>query len=306
MNAPGRDAPLILLVEDDAAVRRMERVVLTTAGLGIAEAADGETALRVMQEQRPDAVVLAINRNAEPRAVEMLRAIKVQGDTPVIIMSADTDTESRIECIAAGADDGLDKPFAPARLEQQVRFLLRGEMASPEPADAVRVGDLLLDMEGQAAFRGGQMIRLGLGDWTLLELLVEHNGEGVLHRELLTRALGRVHARDNDLLRACIERLRRRIDSTTSGSKSSTFTGWVRAGVRAGAGVARGRREVTGWRIGDWLLVTGDSAEQSTSRGRGRVARRSMGWVYTRGLNARAPVAHERVECPRSGCARAG
>src|SRR6185437_12515428 len=109
MNAPGRDAPLILLIEDDAAIRRMERLVLTTAGFGIAEAADGETALRLLHEQRADAAVLAINRNAEPRAVDTLRAIKAQADTPVIIMSADTDTESRIECIAAGADDGLDK-----------------------------------------------------------------------------------------------------------------------------------------------------------------------------------------------------
>jgi DNA-binding response OmpR family regulator len=225
MNAPGRDAPLILLIEDDAAVRRMERLVLTTAGFGIAEAADGETALRLLHEQRADAAVLAINRNAEPRAVDTLRAIKAQADTPVIIMSADTDTESRIECIAAGADDGLDKPFAPARLEQQVRFLLRGEIALPDAADAVRVGDLLLDMSQQAVFRHGRMIRLGLGDWTLLELLVEHNGEGVLHRELLTRALGRTHARDIDLLRACIDRLRRKIDSSTSGSKIVDFHG---------------------------------------------------------------------------------
>jgi two-component system, OmpR family, KDP operon response regulator KdpE len=240
MNAPGRDAPLVLLVEDDAAVRRMERLALTTAGFRIAEAPDGETALRLLHEQ-PAAAVLAINRNAEHPAIETLRAIKEQGDTPVIIMSADTDTESRIECIAAGADDGLDKPFAPARLELQVRFLLRGEIASPDPADAVRLGDLLLDMPRQAVFRGGQMIRLGLGDWTLLELLVEHNGEGVLHRELLTRALGRTHSRDIDLLRACIERLRRKIDSPTSGSKIVDFHG---------VGYALGYAPVSGARSG--------------------------------------------------------
>jgi DNA-binding response OmpR family regulator len=218
-DAGARSGPLVLLVEDDAAIRRMVTLVLSSAGLSVAQAGDGESALQLARERPPAAVLLDARLAAGMSGLDALSALKAERDVPILIMSGDTSEQVQLDAMARDADDFIVKPFQPDTLEQHLLFLLRRDVAPPDPDRCVRVGDLLIDMPRQVVFRDGTMIHLSLTGWTLLELLIAHRGEAVLHRELLTRALGRVHARDVELLHACVARLRSKIDSTTSGSK---------------------------------------------------------------------------------------
>lgn len=218
--------PLLLVVDDDDAVRRMMRLAFSTVGFGVVTTADGDDALRAAKTQRPEAVVVDARLAAGLSGQELVSALKAQADAvPVIVVSGDSRAETRIECIRRGADDFVEKPFAPDELERRLRFLLRHDEAPPDPGDAVRVGDLKIDMERQIVFRDGTMLRLSVTDWTLLQILIVHDGEAVLHRELLVQALGRRQADAIELLQVCIARLRSRIDSTTSGSKIVDFHG---------------------------------------------------------------------------------
>lgn len=219
------EAPLILVVDDDPALRRMIRLALASDGFEVALAEDGEAALRLAPERAPAAILLDVRLSDGPDGQDVLSALKARDDTPVIVVSGDSDEALRIACMERGADEFLDKPFAPDALERHLRYLLRHDEAPPDPDIAVRIGDLSIDMTRQVVFRDGAMIRLSLTTWTLLELLITADGEAVLYRELLTHALGRTHARDVELLRVCIERLRSKVDSPTSGSKIVDFHG---------------------------------------------------------------------------------
>ncbi len=226
MRPAGEGAPLILVVDDDEALTRMLRLALSTGGFRISSAADGEAALRAASEQRPDAVLVDVRLSAGISGPELVSALKAQtDDVPVIVVSADAAAETRVECLRRGADDFVEKPFSPDELDQRLRFLLRHDEAPPDPGDAVRIGDLRIDVNRRVVFREGALLRLSLTSWTLLEMLIAHDGEAVLHRELLVQTLGRRYARDMELLQACIERLRSTIDSSTSGSKIVDFHG---------------------------------------------------------------------------------
>ncbi|MBF6600036.1 MAG: response regulator transcription factor [Dehalococcoidia bacterium] len=225
MRPAGEGGPLILVVEDDKALTRMIRLTLSTVGFRIITAAEGASALRAATAQQPDAILVDVRLPPGISGPELVGALKLQADVPVIVVSGDSRAETRIECTRRGADDFIEKPFNPDELERRLRFLLRHDESPSDPGDAMRLGDLSVDMERQAVFRDHAMLRLSVTDWTLLQTLTAHDGAAVLHRELLVQALGRRHALDTELLQACIERLRIRIDGAIGGSKIIDFHG---------------------------------------------------------------------------------
>jgi two-component system KDP operon response regulator KdpE len=177
------------------------------------------------REQKPAAILIDVHLAKRHGGLDVLAAVKADRDVPTLVMSADADQALRLEAIQRGADDYLYKPFDTDDLEQRLKFLLRADEPPPDPDQAIGVGDLAVDTAREAIFRKGEMIRLSLTDWRLFELLLAHNGEAVLYRELLTRALGRSQAAQIELLQACIGRLREKLDSGVTGSKIVDFHG---------------------------------------------------------------------------------
>jgi two-component system, OmpR family, response regulator MprA len=172
----------ILVVDDERAVRESLRRALELEGYEIELAEDGAQALeRLRSEPEPDAMVLDVLMPGVD-GLEVSRAIRRNGSKlPILMLTARTQVEDRVEGLDAGADDYLTKPFALEELLARVRALLR--RTSDGPGQTLRFADLELDPGTREVRRGGEKIELTRTEFSLLELFLLNP------RQVLTRSL---------------------------------------------------------------------------------------------------------------------
>jgi two-component system response regulator MprA len=178
----GARSASVLVVEDDAPVRRMLERTLSAEGYAVVAVADGGTALARVEAEAPDAIVLDV---AMPGldGLAVARRLRSRGvATPILMLTARDGVRDRVAGLDAGADDYLVKPFALSELAARVRALLR----RVRPADGRRAhGDLVLDPALRIVQRGGRSIRLTAREADLLELLIRRAGRVVTRRAAL-------------------------------------------------------------------------------------------------------------------------
>ena len=173
---------LILVAEDDRAVRDAVERALAFEGYEVITARDGAEALQRVLNDKPDLVVLDVMMPIVD-GFEACRRLRASGNqVPVLMLTARTEVSDRVEGLDAGADDYLAKPFALEELLARMRALLR--RSTGLSGDAHRVGDLVLDTEARTVTRSGVTIGLTKTEFDLLELLVENAGV-VLSRETI-------------------------------------------------------------------------------------------------------------------------
>lgn len=171
---------LILVAEDDRAVRDAVERALAFEGYAVVTARDGAEALQRVLNEKPDLVVLDVMMPIVD-GFETCRRLRAAGNNvPILMLTARTEVSDRVEGLDAGADDYLAKPFALEELLARMRALLR--RSTGLGGDALRVGDLVLDPEARTVVRSGNTIQLTKTEFDLLELLVENAGV-VLSRE---------------------------------------------------------------------------------------------------------------------------
>ncbi len=172
----------ILIVDDERAVRESLRRALELEGYEIELAEDGAEALERLESQpEPDAMVLDV---LMPRVdgLEVSRAVRRNGSRlPILMLTARTQVEDRVEGLDAGADDYLTKPFALEELLARVRALLR--RTSEGSGETLQFADLVLDPGTREVTRGGERIELTRTEFSLLELFMLNP------RQVLTRSL---------------------------------------------------------------------------------------------------------------------
>jgi two-component system response regulator MprA len=171
----------LLLVDDDAPIRRMLARTLAAEGYEVEAAADGGAALAAVERSLPDAIVLDV---AMPGldGLAVTRRLRAKGlRVPILLLTARDAIPDRVAGLDAGADDYLVKPFDTAELTARVRALLRRNDPPGEPALAF--ADLTLDPATATAHRAGRAIELTRREAELLELLLR-NARGVVTREL--------------------------------------------------------------------------------------------------------------------------
>jgi len=171
---------VILVVDDEAAVRDAVSRSLRFEGYPVAVAADGAQALDEIAERRPDLVILDV---LMPRldGLATCRALRERGESvPVLMLTAADAVSDRVAGLDAGADDYLVKPFALEELLARVRALLRRFPAGGEPL--LRYADLTLDPAGHQVRRGEREVRLTRTEYAILEAFLRHP------RQVLTRA----------------------------------------------------------------------------------------------------------------------
>jgi two-component system response regulator MprA len=176
----------ILVVDDDRALRRAVSRALELEGYEVETAEDGVSALASLDERdrEPDLVVLdVLMPNLD--GVRACRAIRSRSQIPILMLTARTEVEQRVEGLEAGADDYLAKPFAVIELIARVRALLR---RSGGEADVLRYADLELDRGERRASRGGVELQLTRIEFALLELLLSHPRK-VISRERIFRSV---------------------------------------------------------------------------------------------------------------------
>ena len=180
-------APLVLVVEDEPNLSEVLEAYLRREGFRTERAADGESALRLFREARPDLVLLDV---ALPGVdgFEVLRQVRGAGDTPVIMVTARVDEVDRLVGLRMGADDYVTKPFNPPEVVERVKAVLR--RARPVAAEKlVRVAGLELDPRGMSVTVGGCPLELTLSEYRLLEHLARHPGRVFSRAELLAACL---------------------------------------------------------------------------------------------------------------------
>ncbi|MGO8687818.1 MAG: response regulator transcription factor [Candidatus Dormibacteria bacterium] len=204
---PGR----LLVVEDDAALRRILCAALERAGHRVDVAADGLVAGEKLAQGGYEVVLLDIGLPFVD-GWRLLDTLEGGRQPSVIVISARGDERDKVRALDMGADDYLTKPFGAGELVARVRAVLRRVRGTADAARVVRCGDVVVDLGARLVTRGGREVRLSPTEYVLLTELAKHPGTVMDHRTLLTRVWGPMYAGDRNYLRTFVQRLRRKLE----------------------------------------------------------------------------------------------
>ncbi len=218
------DGPLVLLIEDDAAMRRFLATSLPPAGWRLVEATTGAEGLSLAMQYVPDVVLLDLGL-PDLDGIEVLRRLRAWSTVPVVVLSARDRERQKVEALDAGADDYVTKPFGFAELLARMRASLR-RMARESPADlTLTTGALHVDLELREVRLAGEAVHLSPTEYKLLAVLARHAGRVVTQRQLLEAVWGPGGARHAHYLRVYMANLRRKLEPERDGRLFATEAG---------------------------------------------------------------------------------
>jgi two-component system KDP operon response regulator KdpE len=203
--------PLVLAVDDEAGILRLVKLELSQQGFRVVTAGDGEEALRIAEEQRPDIVLLDIVM-PEMTGLEVMRKLREQSNAPIILVTAkDTDSD-KVRGLEMGADDYIVKPFSPDELGARIRAVLRRSIGAGNSERLVRAGEVEIDLDRRLVTRNGDPISLTRTEWLLLQHLAANAGKVMMNAELLSKVWGPEYRDDVQYLRVWVSRLRHKLE----------------------------------------------------------------------------------------------
>jgi two-component system KDP operon response regulator KdpE len=200
----------VLVVEDDAPLRRALRTSLRARGLDVVETANGEEALVVIADGRADVVVLDLGLPGLD-GIDVLRRVRSFSDVPVVVLTARDRQSDKVGALDAGADDYVTKPFDTEELLARLRAVLR-RVTSPSTSPAVtRVDNLEIDLAQRQVRLDGKPVHLTKTELELLELLVTNAGKLLTHEYILREVWGPGYGRQSNYLRVYVGQLRSKL-----------------------------------------------------------------------------------------------
>jgi len=204
------DQPTVLVVEDEPAQREVLAYNLEAEGFRVAQAANGEEALLLVEEEAPDIIVLDwMLPNVS--GIEVCRQLKTRPETrsvPVIMLSARSEEVDRVRGLETGADDYVVKPYSVVELMARVRAQLRRSRPSAV-GQQLAYEDIVLDSETHRVFRDQKPLKLGPTEFRLLATFMEKPGRVWSREQLLDRVWGRDIYVDTRTVDVHIGRLRK-------------------------------------------------------------------------------------------------
>ncbi len=201
----------VLVVDDDPAIVRTLGINLRARGYDVETAADGRSALQVVEERLPDAVILDLGL-PDLDGLTVLQRLREQHAVPVVILSARHETDDKVEALDSGADDFVTKPFEMEELMARVRAAVRRTTAG-EPPLVVTGAGVRIDVTERRADRGGEVVRLTPTEWHLVEVLARRAGHLVSQQLLLRDEVwGPGYGRESHYLRVYLAQLRRKLE----------------------------------------------------------------------------------------------
>jgi two-component system phosphate regulon response regulator PhoB len=183
--------PLVLIVEDEAALVTMLRYNLEKEGFTVCEASDGEEALVQIAERKPDVVLLdwMLPLVSGIEVCRQIRRSPASRTLPIIMLTARGEEGDRVRGLNSGADDYVVKPFSPSELIARLRAVMR--RAKPASAEEVlRFSDLAMDLAAHRVTRNGKPVHLGPTEFRLLRFLMQHPGRVFSREQLLDQVWG--------------------------------------------------------------------------------------------------------------------
>lgn len=218
-----QDPDKILVVDDEASIRRILETRLKLAGYNVVTAGDGQEALEQFHGFQPDLVILDVML-PKMDGYEVCREIRKTCDTPIIMLTAVADVSNRIQGLEIGADDYVVKPFSPSELEARIKAVLRRtverqqEPGQSKSTNVITIGNLKIDLNKRQVTRKNERIRLTGMEFSLLELLVTNSGKPYSRGEILQQvwAYPPDHRIDTRVVDVHISRLRSKLEEDSS------------------------------------------------------------------------------------------
>ena len=208
--------PMILVVEDDAAVRNLMAVTLETQGYRYHLARNGAEAMIEATTHQPDVMLLDLGL-PDMEGVDIIRKVRCWTGMPIIVISARSEDADKVEALDAGADDYLTKPFSVDELLARLRVALRRVNADPQGASqeaaVYKNGGLRIDYAAGCAFIGDSEIHLTPIEYKLLCLLAKNTGKVLTHNYIVKEIWGGCTASEMGSLRVFMAMLRKKLQT---------------------------------------------------------------------------------------------
>jgi len=221
-----KNQPLVLVVDDEAAICDMIRFALKKAGIRVNTAYTANEALISINEQRPD-IILMDWMMPGVSGIELTRRLRKESlteDIPIIMLTARVTEDDKVAGLEAGADDYVIKPFSPRELLARINAVLRRSRPGHE-SGKVTAGRLTMDTEARRVSADGKEIHLGPTDYHLLEFFMSHPGRVYTRDQLLNRVWGANIYLEERTVDVHIRRLRKALEDVNFSHYLQTVRG---------------------------------------------------------------------------------
>jgi len=202
----------VLIVEDDATIRRFVRMALESEGLEVHEAEGLKRGLIDAATRRPDLVLLDLGL-PDGDGIDFVREFRGWSAAPIVVLSARDAESAKVAALDAGADDYLVKPFGVPELLARLRVQLRRRAQAGGDDPTLCFGDIALDRAQRRVLKAGEPLHLTPIEYRLLTALAAQPGRVLTHRQLLQEVWGPGHQEDLHYLRVHLGNLRKKIEA---------------------------------------------------------------------------------------------
>ncbi len=206
-------SPVVLIIEDDAQMRRMLQTALRSHAYPVVEAGTAREGLAQAAGRNPDVILLDLGL-PDGDGLDVARTLRRNTRMPIIVLSARGQERDKIAALDLGADDYLTKPFGINELLARIRVALRHAMAPLDPAAELvfESGGLRVDLALRQVFRGEREVHLTPTEYKLLATLIRHAGRVLTHRQLLEAVWGANYVEQTHYLRVYMAQLRHKLE----------------------------------------------------------------------------------------------
>ncbi len=203
---------VVLIVDDEPAIRRSVRAGLTARAYEVREAENGERAIAAVAEDPPDLVILDLGL-PDIDGVDVCRRIRAWSGVPIVVLSAEASDYRKVLALDEGADDYVTKPFSMPELLARIRVALRHRTAAagPDEATELRVGDLVVDLVRHRVTVDGRDVDLTPKEFDFLALLARWPGRVLTHRAILQEVWGPEYGHETHYLRVYASQIRKKL-----------------------------------------------------------------------------------------------
>lgn len=207
--------PTLLIIEDEAQMRRFLRVSLTSHGYQVCEAETGEAGVTQAASRNPDLVLLDLGL-PDTDGLQVTERLRQWSKMPIIVLSARGKEEDKIKALDAGADDYLTKPFGVGELLARIRVALRHSARTESGASELTLGNVAVDLARRRVTKSDVEVHLTPIEYKLLATLIKYEGKVITHRQLLKEVWGPNASEQTQYLRVFMGQLRHKLEDEPS------------------------------------------------------------------------------------------
>lgn len=212
-DSTGAPRPIVLVIEDEAPIRKFLRTGLGSQGFQLVEAVTGEEGLAQAATRAPDLVLLDLGL-PDIDGFEVVKRLREWSTVPVLVLSARGQERDKVQALDAGADDYVTKPFSMGELLARMRAALRHRtrLKAGDEASVVEVDGLRVDLERRQVTVSGKPVRLTPIEYRLLSMLARHAGKVLTHDVILREVWGPGYTEQHHYLRVYMAQLRHKLE----------------------------------------------------------------------------------------------